>query len=234
MSCNITYKNGKVVEVLDNLGNPSKLYKDAVSKFGEKEGLNIFLASKSNDFIDIFGEVGDKKTLIASNTVDKLSLDKVSRQQLATIQKVVNSMQTKIAKSLNIPLKEYLKRVTFMVTNNQVKDEVNSIIDRQGKTLNGEYLSDFSNSQKTPEILFQSDESKSQIVQLVPSLNKERDAVLIRALGESDTIKTLLQNNSKTTDQQTRTKLNSTQKELQELFKQKHQTQRAKCVTSAM
>jgi hypothetical protein len=53
MACNISYKDGKI-NVLDDSGNPSKLYKDAVDKFGEEKGLEIYLVSKSNSFLDFF------------------------------------------------------------------------------------------------------------------------------------------------------------------------------------
>lgn len=55
MSCNlVTDKNGKIINVLDDSGNPSKLYKDAVDKFGEEKGLEMYLVSKSNSFLDFF------------------------------------------------------------------------------------------------------------------------------------------------------------------------------------
>lgn len=72
MSCNISYKNGKI-SVLDDLGNPSKLYKSAVDKFGEEKGLEMYLVSKSNSFLDFFApktttefttEVDDDRTEI--------------------------------------------------------------------------------------------------------------------------------------------------------------------------
>jgi hypothetical protein len=44
MACNIQYQDGKI-NVLDDSGNPSKLYKDAVDKFGEEKGLEIYLVS---------------------------------------------------------------------------------------------------------------------------------------------------------------------------------------------
>ena len=54
MACNISYENGKIINVLDDSGNPSKLYKDAVDKFGEEKGLEMYLVSKSNSFLDFF------------------------------------------------------------------------------------------------------------------------------------------------------------------------------------
>ena len=54
MSCNLVEKNGKIINVLDDLGNPSKLYKDAVDKFGEEKGLEMYLVSKSSSFLDFF------------------------------------------------------------------------------------------------------------------------------------------------------------------------------------
>jgi len=54
MACNISYKDGKIIKVLDDSGNPSKLYKEAVDKFGEEKGLEMYLVSKSNSFLDFF------------------------------------------------------------------------------------------------------------------------------------------------------------------------------------
>jgi len=54
MSCNIQYIDGKIVKVLDDSGQPSKLYKEAVDKFGEEKGLELYLVSKSNSFLDFF------------------------------------------------------------------------------------------------------------------------------------------------------------------------------------
>lgn len=59
MSCNLIFKDGKLDRVVDNLGNLSQLYKEATTKFGEQDGLNVYLASKSKEFIDVFGENGE-------------------------------------------------------------------------------------------------------------------------------------------------------------------------------
>lgn len=55
MSCNFQVINGKL-EVLNDQGLPSKLYKEAVEKFGEETAKDIFLVSKSDDFIEIYGK----------------------------------------------------------------------------------------------------------------------------------------------------------------------------------
>ncbi len=60
MACNISYKDGKIVKVLDDSGQPSKLYKEAVDKFGEEKGLELYLVSKSNSFLDFFTPKNNK------------------------------------------------------------------------------------------------------------------------------------------------------------------------------
>ena len=62
MSCNISYEGGKIIKVLDDSGNPSKLYKEAVDKFGEEKGLEMYLVSKSNSFLDFFAPKKKIKT----------------------------------------------------------------------------------------------------------------------------------------------------------------------------
>lgn len=49
MSCNLRTINGKEVGFTD-AGTPSKLFRDAVGKLGEKEGKEVFLVSLSDDF----------------------------------------------------------------------------------------------------------------------------------------------------------------------------------------
>jgi len=69
MSCNISYENGKIINILDDSGNPSKLYKDAVDKFGEEKGLEMYLVSKSNSFLDFFApKINKSNNYEKSNT----------------------------------------------------------------------------------------------------------------------------------------------------------------------
>ena len=80
MSCNLQYSNGKLTGVFDEQGNPSKLYQEAKNKFGEEKGLEIYLVSKSDSFIEIFNQ--DEPSLqtvlnyIAQNNRTEESLSK--------------------------------------------------------------------------------------------------------------------------------------------------------------
>ena len=56
MACNFQTING-VLNVYDDQGNPSQLYKDAVSKFGENTAMEIYLASQSDEFKDVYNKV---------------------------------------------------------------------------------------------------------------------------------------------------------------------------------
>lgn len=53
MSCNLIYgENRKLENVVADNGNTSLLYKEALKEFGESQALEIYLASKSDDFQD--------------------------------------------------------------------------------------------------------------------------------------------------------------------------------------
>lgn len=54
MACNLVYENGKLINVVDDQGNDSKLYNQLLVEFGEKDALNMYLASKSDEFIEDF------------------------------------------------------------------------------------------------------------------------------------------------------------------------------------
>lgn len=79
MSCNIKKQNGEIT-VLDDNGNPSQLYQKAKDVYGEEKAMEIFLASKSKNFMDIFGEKEPEiKTVIsylAEQTAEKEPLSK--------------------------------------------------------------------------------------------------------------------------------------------------------------
>jgi len=90
MSCNIFYKNGKIINVLDDSGNPSKLYKDSVDKFGEEKGLEMYLVSKSNSFLDFFaGEneptLQEVTNYVASNNRTEAELNQNQKADLINV-----------------------------------------------------------------------------------------------------------------------------------------------------
>lgn len=64
MACNIQYNDrGQVEMVLTDYGTPSKLYAEAKAKLGEKEALNIFYVSQSDEFRNTQGRgLLDNKT----------------------------------------------------------------------------------------------------------------------------------------------------------------------------
>jgi len=93
MSCNILRTpNGGIEKVVADNGNESLLYKEALKEFGEKQGLDIFLASKSDDFQDNI--VLSQKELDANNepklktVLNYLSLQNESKEPLTTQQKL--------------------------------------------------------------------------------------------------------------------------------------------------
>lgn len=66
MSCGITYdKNGKIVEVLNEQGKPSKLYKDALKATGsEQQAKRLFLLTKTPMFKEDVIDVDNKRRAI--------------------------------------------------------------------------------------------------------------------------------------------------------------------------
>ena len=101
MSCNlVTDKNGKIINVFDDSGSPSKLYKDAVDKFGEEKGLEMYLVSKSNSFLDFFaGEneptLQEVTNYVASNNRTEAELNQNQKADLINVL-ISNSLKQKI------------------------------------------------------------------------------------------------------------------------------------------
>ena len=91
MSCNlVTDKNGKIINILDDSGNPSKLYKDAVDKFGEEKGLEMYLVSKSNSFLDFFADnqeptLQEVTNYVASNNRTEAELNQNQKADLINV-----------------------------------------------------------------------------------------------------------------------------------------------------
>jgi len=90
MACNIQYKDGKIINVLDDSGNPSKLYKDAVDKFGEEKGLEMYLVSKSNSFLDFFADnqeptLQEVTNYVASNNRTEAELNQNQKADLINV-----------------------------------------------------------------------------------------------------------------------------------------------------
>lgn len=76
MSCGITYdKNGKIVEVLNEQGKPSKLYKDALKATGsEQQAKRLFLLTKTPMFKEDVIDVDNKRRAIQIKKGEEPSL----------------------------------------------------------------------------------------------------------------------------------------------------------------
>lgn len=87
MSCNIRYKNKKLVEVVNDQGEPSQLYKEAISTFGEDKALDIYLTSKSDEFMSIFGvQEPNLKTVMNYITEDNQTKEPLNKEQKIDLQ----------------------------------------------------------------------------------------------------------------------------------------------------
>lgn len=87
MSCNLHYKGTKLIEVVNDQGQPSQLYKEAVSTFGEDKALDIYLTSKSENFTEIYGtEEPDLKTVMSYITQENQSIEPLNREQKIDLQ----------------------------------------------------------------------------------------------------------------------------------------------------
>ena len=83
MSCNLVAdKNGKIINILDDSGNPSKLYKDAADKFGEEKGLEMYLVSKSNSFLDFFTPKNNNTKTYYYGTTIKNAKNIISKKRI--------------------------------------------------------------------------------------------------------------------------------------------------------
>lgn len=93
MSCNLIFgENKKLEKVVADNGNTSILYKEALNKFGKDEAMNIYLASKSDDF--------QNNIILSKNEVDVnnepklkivlnyLSFQNENKEPLTTQQKI--------------------------------------------------------------------------------------------------------------------------------------------------
>lgn len=87
MSCNLHYKGTKLIEVVNDQGQPSQLYKEAVSTFGEDKALDIYLTSKSENFTEIYGtEEPDLKTVMSYITQENQSVEPLNKEQKIDLQ----------------------------------------------------------------------------------------------------------------------------------------------------
>lgn len=87
MSCNLIYKDKKLIEVVNDQGQPSQLYKEAVSRFGEEQALDIFYTSKSDNFTEIFGtEEPNLETVVNYITEENQIKEALSIEQKIDLQ----------------------------------------------------------------------------------------------------------------------------------------------------
>jgi hypothetical protein len=113
MSCNILRKpNGAIDKVVSDNQQPSLLYKEATKKFGKEMGLDIYLASKSDDFQD--------NIILSQNQLDENSEPKLNI--------VLNylSLQNESKEPLTIQQKLDLKNTSLGVENFSVQKLVDA------------------------------------------------------------------------------------------------------------
>jgi hypothetical protein len=87
MSCNLQYSNNKLVQVVNDQGQPSQLYREAVSKFGKEKALDIFLTSKSDNFTEIFGkDEPSLQTVMKYITEENKITEPLNKEQIVDLQ----------------------------------------------------------------------------------------------------------------------------------------------------
>lgn len=108
MSCNILrHQNGGIKEVVADNNQPSLLYKEALKEFGEKQAIDIYLASKSDDFQD--------NIILSQN-----ELDVNNEPKLKTVLNYL-SLQNESKEPLTVQQKLDLKNVALGVENFSVQ-----------------------------------------------------------------------------------------------------------------
>jgi hypothetical protein len=147
MACNIQYQDGKI-SVLDDSGNPSKLYKDAVKKFGEEKGLEIYLVSKSNSFLDFFtGEneptLQEVTNYVASNNRTEAELNQNQKADLINV--LISNPDFKAEDFYDefgmfvIPKKHYSRYELLTLENEeQIKEAIDALTNTENFTPNVE------------------------------------------------------------------------------------------------
>jgi len=93
MSCNLIYgENKKLKSVVADNNQPSLLYKEALNQFGADQALNIYLASKSDDFQDNIilsqNELDVNNEPKLKTVLNYLSLQNESKEPLTIQQKI--------------------------------------------------------------------------------------------------------------------------------------------------
>jgi hypothetical protein len=148
MACNISYENGRIINILDDSGNPSKLYKDAVDKFGEEKGLEMYLVSKSNSFLDFFtGEneptLQEVTNYVASNNRTEAELNQNQKADLINV--LISNPDFKAEDFYDefgmfvIPKKHYSRYELLTLENEeQIKEAIDALTNTENFTPNVE------------------------------------------------------------------------------------------------
>lgn len=139
MSCNISYQNGKIIKVLDDSGQPSKLYKEAVDKFGEEKGLEMYLVSKSNSFLDFFGKneptLQEVTNYVASNNKTDSELNKNQKADLINV--LISTPNFKAEDfydefgMFKIPQKYYSRYELMTIDQAEVKQAIDALLNTE-------------------------------------------------------------------------------------------------------
>lgn len=198
MSCNLSYENGKIINVLDDSGNPSKLYKDAVDKFGEEKGLEIYLVSKSNSFLDFFaGEneptIQEVTNYVASNNRTEAELNQNQKADLINV--LISNPDFKAEDFYDefgmfvIPKKHYSRYELLTLENEeQIKEAVDALLN-----------TDFTPNVETNQTVEQINEKNAfgKLVNLNPNISEKeklREQVLNGEREDYKTAEVLIEN----------------------------------------
>lgn len=197
MACNIQYKDGKIINVLDDSGNPSKLYKDAVDKFGEEKGLEIYLVSKSSSFLDFFaGEneptLQEVTNYVASNNRTEAELNQNQKADLINV--LISNPDFKAEDFYDefgmfvIPKKHYSRYELLTLENEeQIKEAVDALLN-----------TDFTPNVEVAGTIEQINEKNAfgKLVNLNPNISEKeklREQVLNGERGDYKTVEVLIE-----------------------------------------
>lgn len=197
MACNISYENGKIINVLDDSGNPSKLYKDAVDKFGEEKGLEMYLVSKSNSFLDFFaGEneptLQEVTNYVASNNRTEAELNQNQKADLINV--LISNPDFKAEDFYDefgmfvIPKKHYSRYELLTLENEeQIKEAVDALTNTENFTPNVEAEG---NIEKAQVLQINEKNAFGKLVNLNPNIS-EKEKLKEQVLnGEREDYKT--------------------------------------------
>lgn len=86
MSCNLIYSGNQLTQVVNDQGTPSLLYQEAVNSFGKEKALEIYLTSKSDEFLEVYGVIEPKlETVVKYLTGENQNEKKLNPKQQVSL-----------------------------------------------------------------------------------------------------------------------------------------------------